>query len=143
MLNVTTPAWMLNLTLSQNHGFEVMTANNGQEAIDAVVDRAKRKRDAASESQSQGASDYFSCILMDQEMPVKDGNTAAREIRDLQLRGEVGRSPILGVSANVREEQTRVMKEAGMDDVISKPFKVKDLVKRIDALAEKIAGDST
>jgi CheY-like chemotaxis protein len=77
---------------------------------------------------------------MDQEMPVKDGNTAAREIKDLQARHEVGRSPILGVSANVREEQTRVMKEAGMDEVISKPFKVKDLVRKIDFLAETIAG---
>ncbi|POS73398.1 hypothetical protein DHEL01_v208212 [Diaporthe helianthi] len=127
----------------QNHGFEVCTANNGQEAIDAVVSRAKRKHDNASEAQPQDSSDHFACILMDQEMPVKDGNTAAREIRDLQLKGEVGRSPILGVSANVREEQTRVMKEAGMDEVISKPFKVKDLVKRIDALAETIAGNST
>lgn len=79
---------------------------------------------------------------MDQEMPVKDGNTAAREIKDLQAKGEAGRSPILGVSANVRDEQTKLMKEAGMDDVISKPFKVKDLVKRIDALAERIKGEN-
>lgn len=77
---------------------------------------------------------------MDQEMPVKDGNTAAREIKDLQAKGEVGTSPILGVSANVREEQTRVMKEAGMDEVISKPFKVKDLVKKIDSMAESVEG---
>lgn len=94
-------------------------------------------------SQSEEKDDHFSCILMDQEMPVKDGNTAAREIKDLQAKGEVGRSPILGVSANVRDEQTKVMKEAGMDDVISKPFKVKDLVKRIDALAEAVEGGKT
>lgn len=134
---------VLKLVLPQNHGFEVFTANNGQEAIDAVVDRAKRQHEAASDAEPQDTSDHFACILMDQEMPVKDGNTAAREIRGLQLRGEVGRSPILGVSANVREEQTRVMKEAGMDEVISKPFRVKDLVKRIDALAENIAGNPT
>lgn len=74
-------------------------------------------------------------------MPIKDGNTAAREIKDLQSKGEVGRSPILGVSANVRDEQTKLMKEAGMDDVISKPFKVKDLVKRIDGLAKTYEGE--
>lgn len=77
---------------------------------------------------------------MDQEMPIKDGNTAAREIKDLQSKGEVGRSPILGVSANVRDEQTKLMKEAGMDEVISKPFKVKDLVKRINGLVETFEG---
>ena len=111
--------------------------------MDAVINRTKGHtgKGAAGGAQSEdGESDHFSCILMDQEMPVKDGNTAAREIKDLQARHEVGRSPILGVSANVREEQTRVMKEAGMDEVISKPFKVKDLVRKIDNLAETIAG---
>lgn len=127
----------------QNHGFQVITANNGQEAVDAVVDRAKRNTGMTSDAQPQQESDHFSCILMDQEMPIKDGNTAAREIKDLQAKGEVGRSPILGVSANVREEQTKVMKEAGMDEVISKPFKVKDLVKRIDALAKSVEGGKT
>lgn len=128
----------------QNHGFEVFTANNGQEAVDAVINRTKGhdtgKGAAGGAQPEDDGSDHFSCILMDQEMPVKDGNTAAREIKDLQARHEVGRSPILGVSANVREEQTRVMKEAGMDEVISKPFKVKDLVRKIDFLAETIAG---
>lgn len=124
-------------------GFDVFTANNGQEAVDAVVDRAKGDKAKTAGLQPQDSSDHFSCILMDQEMPVKDGNTAAREIKDLQAKGEVGRSPILGVSANVRDEQTRVMKEAGMDDVISKPFKVKDLVKRLDALAEAVERGKT
>lgn len=135
---------MTNLTgHAQNHGFEVFTANNGQEAVDAVVERGKGDKGKTAGLQSQEPNDHFSCILMDQEMPVKDGNTAAREIKDLQAKGEVGRSPILGVSANVREEQTKVMKEAGMDDVISKPFKVKDLVKRIDALAEAVERGKT
>ncbi|KKY37852.1 putative two component histidine kinase 1 [Diaporthe ampelina] len=127
----------------QNHGFQVFTANNGQEAVDAVVDRAKEYTSMTAGVKSPEDSGYFSCILMDQEMPVKDGNTAAREIKDLQAKGEVGRSPILGVSANVRDEQTKVMKEAGMDEVISKPFKVKDLVKRIDGLAEIVEGGNS
>lgn len=71
---------------------------------------------------------------MDQEMPVKDGNTATVEIRELQQQGRAGRSPILGVSANVREAQMASMKDAGMDAVISKPFKVDDLVKKIQGL---------
>ncbi|KAI3396509.1 hypothetical protein diail_12129 [Diaporthe ilicicola] len=124
----------------QNRGFQVFTANNGQEAVDAVVKRAKEHPGTKAETQSEADKERFSCILMDQEMPVKDGNTAAREIKALQAKGEVGRSPILGVSANVRDEQTKLMKESGMDEVISKPFKVKDLVKKIDGLAETFEG---
>ncbi|KAF2637866.1 hypothetical protein P280DRAFT_552005 [Massarina eburnea CBS 473.64] len=111
-------------------GFEVFVANNGQEAIDAVAERGKIHMPS-----NQGeAHNYFDCILMDQEMPIKDGNVATQEIRELQKLGKAGRSPILGVSANVREAQTSTMLEAGMDAVISKPFKVDKLVERIKEL---------
>ena len=70
-------------------------------------------------------------------MPIKDGNTATAEIRELQEQGKAGRSPILGVSANVREAQTKSMLEAGMDAIISKPFKVEDLVSKIKSLLPK------
>lgn len=62
------------------------------------------------------------------------------EIRELQEAGKAGRSPILGVSANVREAQTKSMLAAGMDAVISKPFKVDDLVGKIRSLLPK-SGD--
>ena len=112
----------------QSRGFEVFTANNGQEAIDAVAERGQ--------SANNGPDDrnYFDCILMDQEMPIKDGNAATVEIRLLQEEGKAGYSHILGVSANVREAQMNSMREAGMDDVISKPFKVDDLVKKVRSL---------
>jgi CheY-like chemotaxis protein len=112
----------------QSRGFEVFVANNGQEAVDAVFERGKTA------SEDEHNRDYFDCILMDQEMPIKDGNAATSEIRQLQNEGKAGYSKILGVSANVREAQRNSMREAGMDDLISKPFKVEDLVKKIDGL---------
>lgn len=112
----------------QSRGFEVFVASNGQEAIDAVADRGKT---AASDQHNRN---YFDCILMDQEMPIKDGNQATSEIRQLQDDGKAGYSKILGVSANVREAQRKSMRDAGMDDLISKPFKVDALVKKIDEL---------
>lgn len=66
-----------------------------------------------------------------------DGNAATREIRQLEKSGEVLRVPILGVTANVREEQKNDMREAGMDDVISKPYSIGDLVGRVEGLIEK------
>jgi CheY-like chemotaxis protein len=115
----------------QTRGFEVFVANNGQEAIDAV---AKRGKIAADDRHDRN---YFDIILMDQEMPIKDGNQATQEIRELQKQGKAGYSHIIGVSANVREAQTQSMRDAGMDDIISKPYKVADLVKRIKDIISK------
>lgn len=115
----------------QTRGFEVFTANNGQEAIDAVAERGRTAGD------NPHMNNYFDVILMDQEMPVKDGNTATQEIRQLQSEGKAGYSHILGVSANVREAQTQSMRDAGMDDIISKPFKVEDLLTRIRAVIDE------
>ncbi|KAF2199275.1 two component histidine kinase 1 [Delitschia confertaspora ATCC 74209] len=112
----------------QSRGFEVIVANNGQEAIEAVKARGQLSPDEPEHKT------FFDCILMDQEMPVKDGNTATLEIRELQDQGFAGPSPILGVSANAREEQTRSMLNAGMDEVISKPFKVDDLERKIKGM---------
>ncbi|KAH6622229.1 putative histidine kinase HHK12p [Boeremia exigua] len=112
----------------QARGFEVFVANNGQEAIDAVSARGQTNADDVHNR------NFFDCILMDQEMPIKDGNQATSEIRQLQDEGKAGYSKILGVSANVREAQRNSMREAGMDDLISKPFKVDALVKKIDEL---------
>jgi CheY-like chemotaxis protein len=112
----------------QSRGFQVFTANNGQEAIDAVAERGRQAENGPDDR------NYFDVILMDQEMPIKDGNAATQEIRQLQEEGKAGYSHILGVSANVREAQTNSMRDAGMDDVISKPFKVDDLVRKVRAL---------
>jgi len=120
----------------QSRGFQVFTANNGQEAIDAVTERGQRADNGPDDR------NYFDCILMDQEMPIKDGNAATKEIRQLQDEGKAGYSHILGVSANVREAQTSSMREAGMDDVISKPFKVDDLVKKVRSLVLDGGGGS-
>lgn len=118
----------------QSRGFEVFVASNGQEAIDAVVQRGRIASDNPNDR------NYFDCILMDQEMPVKDGNAATEEIRELQNEGKAGYSHILGVSANVRDVQTKHMRKAGMDDVISKPFKVDDLVKKINGMIRDNGG---
>lgn len=79
----------------------------------------------------------FDVILIDQEMPIKHGDAAVREIKDFQKESDAEWVPILGVSANAREEQRRGMIDAGMDDVISKPFEVAQLLKRIEGLMMK------
>lgn len=107
----------------QAKGFTVTTANNGQDAVKAMKDSP------ASPNGDQAAIDV---ILMDQEMPIMDGNSATAAIRDLESGGEVERVPIIGVSANVRGEQIQSMKSSGMDDVISKPYRMDDMVAKIN-----------
>ncbi|KAF3000464.1 hypothetical protein E8E15_000698 [Penicillium rubens] len=103
-------------------GFEVTTANNGQEALDAWK------------------HDSFDCILMDQEMPVMDGSSAAREIRALE-KDNGTHTPILGVTANVRQNQQADMLDAGMDGVVQKPYKMQDLCDRIrHSVAARVGG---
>jgi CheY-like chemotaxis protein len=94
-------------------GFEIIEANNGQEALDAY----------------QNSS--LDCILMDQEMPVINGNSATRRIRELEKESDT-HIPILGMTANVRAAQISEMLEAGMDDIINKPFRTEEIVAKIN-----------
>lgn len=106
----------------EKKGFNVTTANNGREAVEAVRHAPR---------QSSGDKHAFVVCLMDQEMPVLDGNSATREIRALESSGVIERIPIIGLTANVREAQLQEMLDNGMDDVISKPYKIDDLVEKI------------
>lgn len=96
-------------------GFRISEASNGQEALDAV--------------QMQS----FDCVLMDQVMPIMDGNEATRKIRDLEKHTN-SHVPVLGVTANVREAQQADMMAAGMDDILHKPYKTNDLSAKIDRM---------
>lgn len=81
-------------------GYKVTTANNGREAVESVRSAPKR---------SSGDKRAFDICLMDMEMPIMDGNTATRSIRELERQGEIEHIPILGVTANVRGEQQTEM----------------------------------
>jgi len=75
----------------------------------------------------------LSIVLMDLEMPVMDGLTCVREIRKLQAEGSiVGHVPVIAVTANARSEQISMAKEAGMDSVVTKPFRIPELLPEIE-----------
>jgi len=67
-------------------------------------------------------SDYH-LVLMDLQMPVMDGFTATRIIRE-ELNKKI---PIIALTANVTKEAIQKVFEAGMDAYISKPFDEEDL----------------
>jgi len=77
---------------------------------------------------------------MDLEMPNMDGLTCVREIRKMQASGAIRvHVPVIAVTANVRDEHIATAKNSGMDDVVSKPFRIPDLLKQIEALLADLA----
>lgn len=78
----------------------------------------------------------FDLILMDIKMPVMDGYETARAIRASEnpIWKQI---PILAVTANALPEQLAKCKEAGMDDVLTKPVDAIQLLEKIDALTSK------
>ena len=64
---------------------------------------------------------YYDAILMDIRMPVMDGLTAARAIRNLD-RPDAKFVPIIAMTANVFEEDVQHSLEAGMNAHLPKPI---------------------
>ena len=96
-------------------GFTVEKAENGQIAVDMV---------------SASAPGYYDAILMDIQMPVMDGYTAARAIRALDNEA-LADIPILAMTANAFAEDVQAAKEAGMQAHIAKPVDVNMLVSEL------------
>lgn len=87
----------------------------------------------------------LSVILMDIEMPVQDGLTCTRQIRELERQGKItgGRLPIIAVSANARIEQILEAKEAGCDDVLIKPYRMPELLEKMRIVMGTVANAGT
>lgn len=64
-----------------------------------------------------------------------DGLHCTSAIRDWENQGLLRcHVPIIAVTANARSEQIATLLAAGMDDVVSKPFRISELVPKIDEL---------
>lgn len=99
-------------------------ANDGQEALDAVQARP------------------FDLILMDIKMPRLDGVQATQAIR--ALPGDVGRTPIVALTANADPEDAKRYLAVGMAAVVEKPIKPERLRMAMNAaLAQPAAGVET
>ena len=120
----------------KNVGFPTEVANHGGEALEVL-----KKSKFWSGREQDG--EELSVILMDLEMPVMDGLTCAKTIRELELDGTIVKHvPIIAVTANARLEQIETAITAGMDDVVSKPFRIPELIPKIEDLVSNSANNS-
>ncbi|MBU1375112.1 MAG: response regulator [Alphaproteobacteria bacterium] len=80
-------------------------------------------------------------VLMDIQMPVMDGLSAARAIRAAERTSGRRRTPIVALTANAMAHQAAEYAAAGMDGVIAKPIHVEDLFQALDAALELADAD--
>ncbi|MEO5359443.1 MAG: PAS domain S-box protein [Nitrospirota bacterium] len=68
-------------------------------------------------------SGTYDIVLMDMEMPVKDGLTAVREIRQWENEQNVRRTTIVALTAHALKEHEERSRDAGCDEHLTKPIK--------------------
>jgi PAS domain S-box-containing protein len=95
----------------EHAGATIDVANNGEEAVRMLRD----------------APDAYRLVLMDVQMPVMDGYTATRVIRQ-----ELGlKLPIIAMTAGVMESERADCLAAGMDDFIPKPLDIEEMMQTL------------
>jgi CheY-like chemotaxis protein len=85
------------------------------------------------------AGDY-DLILMDVHMPVMDGLTAIREMREAEARKKIRPTPIVALTASVFGEEVDTCIAAGADMYVAKPIKRAALLEVVSLLLERDAG---
>ncbi|KNG52233.1 putative histidine kinase HHK8p [Stemphylium lycopersici] len=174
----------------EKFSWNISVAGNGQEALDWLKDSVYWQSEKETKEE-EGSKHQLDIILMDIEMPIMDGLTCARLIRDYEHQGLLAtphqqysqnrrhstatrspvqsnqsqspsshkqhsstvslerskkqslRLPILAVSANARMEQVEQALASGMDDAISKPFRIPELWPKIRGLVKRVADVDT
>jgi two-component system, sensor histidine kinase and response regulator len=86
-------------------------------------------------------SQPFDLVLMDCQMPIMDGISAARRIRAYELENELPQKPILAVTANAFAEDRNQCFEAGMNDYLSKPYSEQQIAELIHRWHAKHDGE--
>lgn len=101
------------IAILERHKVNYKTANNGQEAVDAVM------------------NDDFDLILMDARMPILNGIEATKVIRELEDEDKKN-IKIITLTAAISQKEWHEFKDAGMNGYVAKPYKEIDLLVEIE-----------
>ncbi|KGO77798.1 CheY-like superfamily [Penicillium italicum] len=97
------------------------TASNGLECTNMVL------------SKEPG---YYSLIICDIQMPIKNGYDTCRDIREWEQKNHYPQIPIMALSANAMTDQIENAARAGFNDYVTKPIKHNELGKMMMGLLE-------
>jgi DNA-binding response OmpR family regulator len=101
----------------ENQGFHVSTSTDGDAGLRAAL------------------SEPFDLIVLDVMLPRRNGFEVCLELR----RGRVA-SPILMLTAKSQEGDIVHGLELGADDYVTKPFRIRELMARVEALLRRTGG---
>ena len=105
----------------KNTSYELDIAENGEVAVGKFM------------------SNGYDLVLMDMQMPIMDGYTASRTIRQWERDQQLEPIPIVALTAHALKEDTQKSLDAGCTAHITKPIKK---AKLIDTIREQIGGSS-
>ncbi|HET9835704.1 MAG TPA: ATP-binding protein [Rhodanobacteraceae bacterium] len=90
--------------LLERLGLKVELAGNGAEALEKIRQQ------------------HFNLVLMDCQMPVLDGYSATRRLREHELAASVPRLPVIAMTAHAMAGDRERCLDSGMDDYLTKPL---------------------
>jgi signal transduction histidine kinase/DNA-binding response OmpR family regulator len=108
---------MLMVRALEKHGHWVVVVADGMRALEALQ------------------REPFDLVLMDVQMPVMDGFETSRAIRENE-KATGAHLPIIALTAHAMKGDRERCLEAGMDDYISKPIRIQDLLQKIVSLQQ-------
>lgn len=98
----------------ENHDLGYDNAENGKIALDCYL------------------NGEYSLILMDVQMPVMDGIECTKRIRELEKESKsTSPIPIIAVTTFTMNNDRKNCFDAGMNDILAKPYRTDDLIKII------------
>ena len=97
-------------TQCKRHDIALVTANNGQKAFDLATEN------------------HFDLLLTDINMPLLSGVDLIKKIRATPALATI---PIIALTASKTADDTNRIKEAGVSDILFKPFTESDLIGKL------------
>ena len=100
-------------------GIKFIRVTNGKQAVETFA---------------KNAPGTFDVILMDIMMPEMDGYEATKNIRNMSGRPDGEKIPIIAMTANAFSEDIKASIDAGMNEHLTKPLDVQELLETIETL---------
>lgn len=102
-------------------GYQVLIAENGAVGVEQYLAHLS----------------HIHLVLMDVQMPVMDGLQATRSIRQHEAEAHTRRMPVVGLTANAYAEDRSACLAAGMDDFVTKPINVGQLLQVVSRYCQR------
>ena len=109
----------------KNLGHQATAVTNGREALDRLE------------------KETFDLVMMDVSMPEMDGINATRHIRSLDPKNPNRTIPVIALTAHALEEDQRRFLDAGMTEVLTKPFSIDTMIRILARRAETVTPGPT